>query len=230
MTPDQLPRWLADSYRVFHDRLTDEAYPCFFGTQAERRRELYYSFVDGNRDDLPGTLSTFITLADRHAQSRHNLAVFFKPRPASHQEHRQELWDTLQFLHDADPEASAQQIADPSDYRWEFTFRGTSFFVVGLSPSYERHRSRNMGPGLVLLFQPRRVFIDARTGAPIDQRHRDVVRERLRRWDGIEPHPDLGAYSDPANLEWRQYFLSDDSMPERGRCPFRSRAGGRRSE
>jgi len=33
----------------------------------------------------------------------------------------------------------------------------------------------------------------------------------------------VGAYGDPANREWRQYFLPDDNDISEPRCPFRHR-------
>jgi len=76
---------------------------------------------------------------------------------------------------------------------------------------------------MVLLFQPRSVFIDKITNKVIGRRAREQVRKRLKAWDDVGAHPDLGFYGDPGNLEWKQYFLPDDSQPHLGACPFMSR-------
>jgi uncharacterized protein len=85
-----------------------------------------------------------------------------------------------------------------------------------------RH-SRNLGPGMVLLFQPRSVFVDTITNKVIGREARNQVRKRLETWDEIPAHPDLGFFGDPGNLEWKQYFLDDGNTPADDRCPFLKR-------
>src|SRR5262249_52924049 len=115
----------------------------------------------------------------------------------------------------------------PSDPAWEFTAFDTEMFVVGCSPSYANRRSRNLGPGIVMLFQPRRVFVDLVTKKAISAEARDEVRRRLVEWDrGFLHHPDLGVYGDAKNLEWKQYFLDDENEPATGECPFLQRWPG----
>jgi hypothetical protein len=76
---------------------------------------------------------------------------------------------------------------------------------------------------MVMLFQPRSVFVDAVTKRAIGTQARAEVRRRLLAWDGIPHHPDLGVYGDPENREWKQYFLPDDQEPVKGECPFMAR-------
>ncbi len=115
---------------------------------------------------------------------------------------------------------------EPSDPAWEFSFAGVQMFVVGCGPTYQRRQSRNLGKGIVMLFQPRSVFVDAVTDREISLEARQQVRRRLLAWDDMMAHPDLGIYGDPDNLEWKQYFLSDDTTPEAGVCPFREARRG----
>ena len=64
------------------------------------------------------------------------------------------------------------------------------------------------------------MFVDIATAEPISPAVRDRIRRRAAAWDGLPPHPDLGFYGDPGNLEWKQYCLPDDNMPATGTCPF----------
>src|SRR5258708_31900357 len=48
------PAWLDASYATLCKHVMDPAYPCFFGTMAEKRGEMFYSYVNGkNIGDLP---------------------------------------------------------------------------------------------------------------------------------------------------------------------------------
>ncbi len=223
-----LAPWAERSYQILHDQVTDEAYPCFFGVQAERRGEMFYAFLSkGEEVLLSEILSKFAELAKLARYDKNNIAVFFEPdtQPLSHREYHDRFWRTLQRLHDVDAHPGASHQVDPEDPAWEFCYQGVEMFVVCACPSFGKRRSRNLGPGMVLLFQPRSVFIDRITNKVIGRRAREQVRKRLQVWDEISAHPDLGFYGEPGNLEWKQYFLPDDNRPNAGRCPF----SGRRS-
>ncbi|MFC0691487.1 YqcI/YcgG family protein [Paraburkholderia humisilvae] len=221
-----VPAWLDTSYATLREQVLDAAYPCFFGTMAERRGEMFYAFVNGeDTHDLPATMQTFAELASQPAYHRNNIAVFFEPdrEPLAHDAYRTLFWQILQQLHDVDPDPAADAQPDPSDEAWEFSYAGLQMFVVCACPSFRARHSRNLGPGMVLLFQPRAVFVDTITNKVIGREARSQVRRRLDTWDKIPAHPDLGFYGDPGNLEWKQYFLDDVNLPADDRCPFLTR-------
>jgi uncharacterized protein len=218
------PGWIAQAYAAFHANIVDSKYPCYFGSNAERAGKLYYSYISGAQvEHLPITLQTFLSQCTHLSRDKNNLVVFFEPErtPKTHAQYRSIFWETLQHLHDHDPAPdSACYRKDPSDPFWDFPFAGKLFFVVGLSPSYQLHRSRNLTPGLAMVFQPREVFQDYAAGKEISETVREVIRQRAEAWDGIGIHPDLNVYGSTGNIEWAQYFISDDNSPEKGGCPF----------
>jgi uncharacterized protein len=218
------PAWLAEAYVAFHANVAHDDYPCYFGSAAERNGALYYSYANSSTlDHLPTTLHTFIGLCTDISRDKNNLVVFLEPhdQPVTHTEHRALFWDILQYLRDRDPHPPANGAAsDPSHPLWEFPFAGHEFFVVGVSPTYQLHRSRNLGPCMMMLFQPREVFQVGATTNAIGEASRQRIRERVQQWDGVSAHPDLNTYGRPDNLEWTQYFISDDNSRETGRCPL----------
>ncbi|MDE1182644.1 non-ribosomal peptide synthetase [Paraburkholderia sp.] len=222
----QPPAWLDASYETLREQVMDPAYPCFFGTMAERRGEMFYSFVNGKDiRDLPATMQTFAELASLPQYRKNNIAVFFEPDavPLSHDDYHGLFWDALQQLHNVDPDPTADQQPEPSHEDWEFSFAGVQMFVVCACPSFQLRHSRNLGPGMVLLFQPRSVFVDTITNKVIGREARNQVRKRLETWDDTPAHPDLGFYGDPGNLEWKQYFLDDKNVAAADVCPFLKR-------
>jgi FPC/CPF motif-containing protein YcgG len=93
----------------------------------------------------------------------------------------------------------------------------------GASPTYKQRHSRNLGPGIVIIFQPRILFIDPSTSQPIAAEVRHRIHKRMLAYDGMPVHPDIGFYGQTTNHEWKQYALPDDNSPEAGRCPFHPR-------
>src|SRR5258708_7573511 len=92
-----LPEWLDASYETLREQVMHPAYPCFFGTTAERRGEMFYSFVSGKTKDirnLPATMQTFAELASLPQYRKNNIAVFFEPDtvPLSHDEYHELFW------------------------------------------------------------------------------------------------------------------------------------------
>ena len=222
--PPCLPEWLLDDYITFRKNVLDQAYPCYFGTIAERKGDLYYAFVEGlDLKDLPAILRQFIAVSAETPKARNNLAVFFGPEreKLDHQGYYRKFWEVLSYLHACDSEPwPAETPTDSDDPYWEFTFGGSGFFVFAAAPSYRLRRSRHLGDGMVLLFQPRDAFSGIEGNTEEGRFARDKVRERLRQWDQVAPHPELGWLGDPDNREWKQYFLADDQSPAPGRCPM----------
>jgi hypothetical protein len=187
---------------------------------------MFYSYVNGKDiRDLPATMQTFAELVTLPQYRKNNIAIFFEPdaQPLTHEAYHAWFWSILQHLHDVDPDPKADAQPEPSHEDWEFSFAGVETFVVCACPSFRLRHSRNLGPGMVLLFQPRSVFVDTITNKVIGREARNQVRKRLETWDEISAHPDLGFYGDPGNLEWKQYFLDDANLPADDRCPFLKR-------
>ncbi|ALM82671.1 YqcI/YcgG family protein [Bordetella sp. N] len=225
--PADVPEWLEPCYVSMREKVMDAGYPCFFGTMAEKRGEMFYSYVRGkDLGSLPATMETFARLSVLPEYQKNNIAIFFEPdaTPLAHDTYREHFWKVLQHLHDHDIHPDVARQPAPEDADWEFSFAGLQMFVVCACPSFTVRHSRNLGPGMVLLFQPRSVFVDKVTNRVIGQQARDEVRRRLQTWDELGAHPDLGFFGDPGNREWKQYFLPDSNDPASERCPFLSRA------
>lgn len=222
--PAALPTWLTECYAQFERRLAHRAYPCFLGRSALMRGELYCTVVDATTKHLaPQALQAFLCALAQAPHERRNLAIFFEPdaQPREHVEYVDRFWAFLQFLHSCDPSPWPAWLPTDCDHPdWEFAFGGQGIFAFCAAPSYQRRSSRNLGPGMVVLMQPRSSFFGLEGGTRSGIVARQRTRQRLVAWDGMTPHPDLGAYGDPHNREWKQYCLSDDNLPASGRCPF----------
>ena len=216
--------WKLRAYEQYKEKLSEPIYPCFFGQTAEARGEMLYTFVAHNcLDELVTNMRRFVSLTGTVGHERSSLIAFFEPDPAvtDHASFVTRFWQVLQFLHNHDHISSSSR--GPDHPLWEFSFEGSDMFVVGASPTYRNRRSRNLGPGIVLVFQPRFLFIDPATLEPIAAPVRQRIHKRMLAYDGMPVHPDIGFYGDSRNREWKQYALPDDNEPEIGSCPFHTK-------
>jgi uncharacterized protein len=224
VAPGSAPQpWWGASLRAFRASLSRRDYPCHFGRIALERGELFATFFEESVAPLAESLTEFLDMSRQRPERRMVLAAFGRPddRLASERSQAERFWAVLQGLHDGDTMAWPADVPPGPDHSaWEYSFHGVPMFVFAAAPSYRRRASRNLGPGLVLLFQPRSVFNGIEGGTPRGVRARLVIRDRLRRWDAVDPHPDLADYGDPSNHEWRQYFIPDDQSRLYEQCPL----------
>ena len=230
-TLGQLPDWgPACGIELIETLLSGERpFPCTFAVAAAKRNTLRFGFIEDSAE--PDTWWPLLEIMIEYLKiyqdiSRDtSLVVFFKPeaelRPMA--DYRSRFWRILQFLHDNDPHPWPADIpADVDSTEWEFSFNGVPIFVVCNTPAHDRRKSRH-SPGFLITFQPRWVFEGLEADSPRGIAARRVIRKRLARFDEVEASPELGAYGDPANREWRQYFLPDDNDTPEPRCPFHHR-------
>jgi uncharacterized protein len=213
--------WKLEAYDRYKAKLRAPEYPCFFGQSGEARGEMLYTFVARDAlDDLVMNMRKFVSLISTSDYERCSLVTFFKPDSSitDHAVFTTRFWQTLQFLHDHDQSPSIEK--SPDHPLWEFSFESNEMFVVGASPTYKQRGSRNLGPGMALIFQPRTLFIDPATSQPIAATVRQRIHKRMLAYDSMPVHPDIGFYGDSKNREWKQYALPDDNQPEIGSCPF----------
>ena len=221
-------KWKVAAYEQYRAKLRDAQYPCFFGQTAESRGEMLYSFIEWcHLGEVVTGMRQFVSLLATHPHERSSLVAFFEPDRAiaDHLSFVSRFWQVLQFLHQHDRNPATG--GAPDHPLWEFAFEGAEMFVVGASPTYRKRRSRNLGSGMVLVFQPRHLFIDPATSEPIAATVRQRIHKRMLAYDGMTVHPDIGFYGNSGNREWKQYALPDDNEPETGSCPFHARSSVR---
>lgn len=230
-TLGRLPPWGAQYAEDLVRALlsSQEPFPCTFAAAAAKNNYLRFGFIESLHDTdtwwpLVDILSSYLKIYQNISRDT-SLVVFF---PAGNKllamaEYHQKFWSILQFLHDNDSEAWPASIPyHVDDEWWEFSFGGVPIFAVCSTPAHGRRKSRS-GPTFLITFQPRWVFEGLEADTPRGTAARRVIRERLRAYDDVEPSPELGAYGDTANREWRQYFLPDDNQDSLPRCPFQHR-------
>lgn len=219
-----LPKWLYQEYETFHNTVTDKTFPCVFGMSGEKNGELRYAYIEQNDwSNLPAALKSFLKLFETEDYKRHGLFVFVEPLEVegSIDDYRKEFWEILQYLHAVDeiewPEDAPR---DPEHHLWDFRFHNEPIFVFGNTPAYKKRKTRDLGYGMVLGFQPRKIFKGLEGTEKGGIMSREKVRQRVEVWDELPKHPDIGHFGDPTHNEWKQFFIGDDIKPIEGKCPF----------
>jgi FPC/CPF motif-containing protein YcgG len=220
-----VPEWVAEEYEIFTQKVTTNGFPCHFGTIAERRHELRYTYSNHNDwASLPSSLEAFMELARTHPKVRHAMIGFFEPEQQEHpfSYYRQRFWDVCNFLHQHDRKPWPNDIpSDTADPLWEFCFDGEPLFLFVGFPAYKQRNSRRFGKSMMILYQPKRVFNGLEGATPGGIEARKQIRPRLQKWDGgMEMHPDFNIIDEALAFRWKQYCASDDNTPAVGECPF----------
>lgn len=220
----ELPNWFKREYKKFRQKVLDRKYPCHFGTIAEKKRELRYLFVeDEDANAIAYGLRSFLELSRANPSVKYALILFIKPAPAlsSLDYYADQFWRILKNLIRQDsapwPDNRPQKPEDPN---WEFCFDGEPMFVFSANPGYYLRDTRVFGKSHLMLFQPRRIFNGIEGGTFAGTRAREQIRKRMKKWEDMPAHPDMGSYGDPASQEWKQYFLPDDNTPLPNVCPI----------
>jgi FPC/CPF motif-containing protein YcgG len=222
-----IPAWVHDRYRHFRAMVlsSDDIFPCYFATNAERARSLRYTYLTRREADTPRPLAT--ALADylaEHPLLRSRSALLAFVDTASDSDYERAFWHLLAALARLDVSPWPVHVpSDPSDPAWSFCFAGIPVFVAGHAPSYSRRRSRFVPSGILLVIQPRSNLAGIVGHGATAQRVRVRIRKLLTQYDGVPPSRDLNIYGDADSSEWRQYWLADSETVRPARCPFPTR-------
>jgi FPC/CPF motif-containing protein YcgG len=218
----ELSPWAAAAYAEIRDKVLDEAFPCTFGTVAQRRGEILYAFIEPA--DLRAALiayTDFLRPLEPVVASLTPLAVVMPPAGFSEREYFAYGWSLLQRLHDDDPYPWPDRIPkDPDDPKWSYCFGGLPLFVNFKTPAHTKRKSRRTEHSFMLLFQSRDGFDVVAGDSAQGRRARDLIRRKLAAYDAVSVYPELAHYATAANREWRQYFVPEDNAPLAAVCPF----------
>ncbi|RBI62380.1 hypothetical protein DMJ13_10945 [halophilic archaeon] len=223
----ELTAWKKKRYLEFRKTMRDTRYPCHFAVHAERNDSARYLFAGDarDRDALLKVREGLRQYLERYRSiaKRTTLVIFFKPttEDQTEQEYRKQFWGVLEFLNAWDPEPWPSDIPeDPNDPEWEFCFSGEPIFIVGRAPFYTDRKSRYTPYGLEMTIQPRGTLDDISGDTMEGQQARSVIRDRLKDYDDIDSHPDIGDYGDPNTREWKQYLLPTSNEEGLNEFPF----------
>jgi len=198
----------------------ERPFPCVFGETAFKSRQLRMAFVDPlTPTTLAPILCDYLSRARDYGRMT-SLVVFARPSPIRDIEYyREKLWDLLDGLERIDtvprPEGIPACIDHPD---WEFCFGGEAVFVSCATPAHMIRQSR-WSSTFLNVFQPRWIFDRVmQNDNPAARRSLQMIRDRISAYDAVPIFPFLGAYGDPENREYLQYFLGETN--ETPSCPY----------
>jgi FPC/CPF motif-containing protein YcgG len=216
------PRMSQEVHAALRAVLHDPDFPCIGAksvlNQSSYRFGLYEQLsAPGSTEGLALDLYQFGRDIQRIDGEFHSfIACFLEPKMTNPKTFETLLWQQLAALHALSKphfDWNAEVSKSPEDPRFSFSFAGSAYFVVGLSPASKRWARRFPWPTLV--FNDHFQFERLREAQRFD-RIRDLIRERDQALHGnnnpmLEDH---GAHS-----EARQY--SGREVGPTWRCPVR---------
>ncbi|WP_433945670.1 YqcI/YcgG family protein [Paenibacillus sp. SN-8-1] len=222
--------WQVAAYHAFAAKMTnkEDKFPCIPATLGFTHSHLRYGFVPDPRspyaEQTMADLLRNYTERSRHFGKYTSLILFFDTpgdlrNKWSVEQYEALFWDLLSRTVREDKREWPQHIpVDPSDHVWEFCFHEESYFVYCATPAHTRRQSRYF-PFFMLALTPRWVLVEFNKLPKQTQMIKPLIRQRLKTYDTIGPHPDLKLYGDADNYEWKQYFLRDNDTTAPS-CPF----------
>ncbi|MFP7253075.1 YqcI/YcgG family protein [Terribacillus goriensis] len=225
--------WQQEALFTFHDKLSDQQshFPCIPATIGHRTGQFRYGFAaDPTTAASAEQLADFLYAYGRQAKdlgSYTSLIIFFDTTK------QQELhldvpayfeifWDLLSKTTAYDSQSWPVHIPkDPEDALWEYCFGGEQYFMYCATPAHSSKKSRHF-PCMMLAITPRWALKTFESKPKAAAGIKQKIRERILNYDSSDIHPDLNAYGNEDNLEWKQYFLHDDNTSP-SKCPFHRR-------
>jgi N-omega-hydroxy-L-arginine synthase len=227
--------WQRETARALLARLRPPSgFPCFFSQAACRRGRILFAFAEGldaaSLDAGARDLLAYLARArawDGDVATAEPLVMLFNPANVhgeTVEDYHRFGWQVLQHWHDNDRAAWPEGVSlDPHSPYWAMCFDGMQLFVNMSSPAHRIRQSRNLGPALTLVINPRERFDVVAGDNPQGRLIRERIRTRIEDYDGQPHSPMLGSY-EAGEIEWWQYGLKDTNEPTASGCPFRTRA------
>ncbi|WP_060479187.1 MULTISPECIES: YqcI/YcgG family protein [Pseudomonas] len=224
--------WTQQTLQHFRNVLANPDFPCLFGRKAVAGASCHILFARAEQlaDDIAQGLAEYIrTISPVPIKQRIGspLVVFLETDPASSLAEQQALaWKVLRGVHARDPHPWPQAIpTDPHDNAWSFCYAGMALFINMNFPGHQHMKSRNLGPHITFVINPRENFDEvANAATESGQRIRARIRDRVRHYnDGVMPES-LGFFGHDDNFEWKQYQLQEAGSLNPSRCPFHAQS------
>lgn len=206
------------------------AFPCTFSRHAFKTGKLLYllagsPFDQRERVRVRQGLLEYLALLDSLSgieEAMRALVVLFEPESPrlSVDTYHMQAWMVMQDWIDNDPLPWPSTIPrDPHSPYWSLCFRGVPLFVNVSTPAHSTRRSRNLGPSLALVTQPRAGFDRVAGDTPEGDKVRAHIRRLMADYDEVPAPGELGTYG-RGDLEWCQYTLLEHNTPRADRCPL----------
>lgn len=229
---DELPKWCKESYSIFNIKLSDSLFPCTMGVSGHKKGTLVYSFASSpdnqkNLIHVGNVLQDYLSYVMKLPPEEAVMVVlilFFQPvqNLSTWDDYSDLAWSILQFLHDNDPKPWPDDIpTNPDNPLWSFCYTGVPIFVNVSMPAHIKRQSRNLGPGMCWVTNPRDAFDIIGSNTPKGKKLREQIRKKIVEYDEIPTSPDLSFYGDDDCREWKQYILLETNDPvSRRNCPL----------
>ncbi|MCP8969198.1 YqcI/YcgG family protein [Ectobacillus ponti] len=230
-----LEAWQQQAFSAFIDKMSDKEhpFPCIPGQTGFMQNHLRYSFIDDLRThdaarQLAGLMKEYSSCS-RDTGRYASLIVFIHTpedliQSSTVEDFEKLYWSLMNETAALDEKEWPAHIPqNPMQNTWEYCFHGESYFAYCATPAHVRRQSRHF-PCLMLALTPRWVLLEVNDTTSFGKKMKQMVRERLKKYDTAPIHPALKWYGSADNYEWQQYFLRDDeTIPSK--CPFHRMLG-----
>jgi len=217
--------WFTIAITEISERVSNSEFPCPFGRKSWEASSAKILFCEKYEHLLSGLeeYTNFVKKTDVKNRIYAPLISVISKRLIKGDGQHATAWNMLNWAHMRDPEAWPDDVPiDSEASEWSFCFNGIQLFINFSSSDHKYMKSRNLGPFLCLVINPRQNFdLVASADTKSGQLIRKKIRSRVAAYNGGLVPEELGQYGEAENREWKQYQLHEEGLPRPSRCPLK---------
>lgn len=201
-------------------------FPCVFAQRVAANHSAFSLFIDN--DDFSHYIKGLIEYTDFIKNTPPNerilnpLIVFIADKYSQTlEEQHEKSWRFIQCLIDENPDIAPSNYAHVDNPNWCLNFNGVQLFINVSTSKHKILKSRNLGYDICFTVNPREIFdIVAPYDRPKGLRIREIIRDRIVKFNNSPLPEELGFFGSDGNLEWRQYQLYEVGGKDNSKCPL----------
>jgi len=200
----------------------------FVWKKSKQQKKRHFQFCEqknARKDFSDGVFNytNFVKMTSIENRLFSTLVAIFEENDLSNLEDEHSFcWEKLQMLHEDDPSDWPESVPiDANDHKWSFCFNGVQLFINMSCPSHSTMKSRRLGRRVAFVINPRENFdFVASSAKEKGIAIREVIRGRVKAYNGGFFSGALGFFGDPQSPEWKQYQLLEPEQSPVEKCPF----------
>lgn len=201
-------------------------FPCVFAQKVGKNDSAFGLFISDDRLEhyIGGLIeyTEFVKSTPSKDRILNPLIVLIEAKECKNlKEQHEKAWKYIQYIVDNNPVKNPDNYFDINNPNWCLIFNNVELFTNISTSKHKILRSRNLEYDITIVINPREIFDEiAPYNKPRGLKIRNIIRDRVVKFNQCPISKELGFFGDVNNLEWKQYQLYEDSGLNNNKCPL----------